>query len=81
MLERVWRKENLLHSWVGMQVSVAAMENSMGNSLAVQHLGLHALTAEGPGSILVLETKPHKPPAKRKNHSSVETPEETKSVM
>ena len=65
MLERVWRKENLLHSWVGMQVSVAAMENSMGNSLAVQHLGLHALTAEGPGSILVPETKTPQTPSKK----------------
>ena len=66
MLERVWRKENLLHSWVGMQVSVAAMENSMGNSLAVHHLGLHALTAEGPASIPVPRTKIPQTPSKKK---------------
>ena len=31
-----------------------------GNSLVVQWLGLHAFTAEGPGSILVGELRSHK---------------------
>ena len=34
---------------------------SPGNSLAVQWLGLHAFTAEGPDWILVGEQKSHKP--------------------
>ena len=41
MLERVWRKGNLLKLLVGMQTSTATMENSGDSLKAIALLGIH----------------------------------------